>query len=67
MRETPAIGEALCDEDEMARLLGCSVRFLQEDRRTRRIGIPVLRLGRLCRYQPRKVLDFVEAHSAQAA
>lgn len=60
------INEPLVDEDEQARLLGVSARFLQDDRRTGRIGIPFIKLGpRIVRYQPSKSQAYVEAHYAR--
>ena len=64
MEQIKAIGERLVDEGVMADLIDSSVRFLQEDRRTGRIGIPFIRVGRLCKYRPSQVLAHLEARSA---
>jgi excisionase family DNA binding protein len=42
---------ALLSEDDAAALLGVSVSFLQNDRVTRRHGIPYFKVGRCVRYR----------------
>jgi excisionase family DNA binding protein len=42
---------SLLNEDDAAALLGVSVSFLQNDRVTRRHGIPYFKVGRCVRYR----------------
>ncbi len=48
----------LYDEKRLAMYIGCNVRKLQEDRRTGK-GIPYVKVGRLARYRPEDVEEWL--------
>lgn len=59
-----AAGAMLLTEDEAAVLLGVKPRLLRDLRAQRRIGF--IRVGRLVRYRPTDLEDFIEKHSVEA-
>src|SRR5690348_3636281 len=50
--------EPLCNERELARIIGRSIGSLRRDRMLG-IGIPFIRLGKLIRYDPRDVREYL--------
>lgn len=60
LQDRPTPTDRMWDEKEVARFLGLSVEFLQQDR-AKNIRIPFLRIGRAVRYDPIDVVAFKES------
>ncbi len=55
------VDDALVSEREAAKILGCTVSCLRAWR-TRRIGVPHYRVGRLCRYRVSDLQEYLTQH-----
>jgi hypothetical protein len=58
--------EALVSEREAATILGCTVSCLRAWR-TRGMGVPHYRVGRLCRYSVSDLHDYLKSHRVEPA
>ena len=56
--------EALVSETEAAKFLGCT-KFCLRSWRTKKIGVPYVRVGRLCRYRISDLQQFLDAHRVE--
>ncbi len=57
--------DRLLNQKEVAAWLGCSEAFL-EQARFRKTGIPVVRIGRNCRYKVSDVQRYIDQHTVGA-
>lgn len=58
--------ESLIGEHEAAALLDLKVGTLRNDRVTRRIGIPFVKMSSAVRYRPSDLIAFIERHVVNA-
>jgi hypothetical protein len=54
------------NEKEVAEMLSCSLQTLRNDR-SKGIGLPYVKLGRLVRYSLNDVIEYVENHKILTA
>lgn len=54
--------DRLLDQKVVATWLGCSCAWL-EQQRFRKTGIPVVRIGRACRYKTSDVQRYIDQHT----
>ncbi len=59
--------EPLITTEQAAGVLGVSLQFVEQDRTTRRHGIPFVRVGRAVRYRPADLLAWIENHVEREA
>jgi hypothetical protein len=52
--------DTLLNQSQVARLLGTTTKFM-ESRRCKGGGVPFIRVGRLVRYRPSDVRDWIES------
>jgi hypothetical protein len=56
--------DAVVSEVEAAEFLGCT-KYCLRSWRTKKIGVPYLRVGRLCRYKISDLQSFLNAHRVE--
>lgn len=56
--------DAVVSEDGAAEFLGCT-KYCLRSWRTKKINVPYLRIGRLCRYRISDLQDFLTAHRVE--
>ena len=61
----PKLHELLIDTKAAAKLLGQSAAFLEQDRVTKRHGVPYVKIGSSVRYRPSELVAWIERHAVR--